>query len=31
MPLGNAEFTVKLKSDVDDVGWDKAIVYDILG
>ncbi len=30
MPLGNAEFTVKLKSDVDDVGWDKAIVYDKL-
>lgn len=30
MPLGNAEFTVKLKSDIDRVGWDRANVYDKL-
>lgn len=30
MPLGKAEFSVKLKSDVDKVGWDQAIQYDKL-
>lgn len=28
--LANAEFTVKLKSETDQVGWDKAKTYDVL-
>ncbi|MFQ9766265.1 MAG: SpaA isopeptide-forming pilin-related protein [Thomasclavelia ramosa] len=28
--LANAEFTFKLKSEVDQVGWDQATVYDVI-
>ena len=28
--LANAEFTFKLKSEVDKIGWDNSIIYDVI-